>query len=65
MAEWSMAAALKAVEPQGSVGSNPTPSATKIAPPLTVARQSKGPKGRPRRDDRVAEGARLLSECGV
>ena len=28
MAEWSKATVLKTVEPQGSVGSNPTPSAT-------------------------------------
>ena len=27
MAEWSMAAVLKTVSPQGDVGSNPTPSA--------------------------------------
>jgi hypothetical protein len=27
MAEWSKAAVLKTAEPQGSVGSNPTPSA--------------------------------------
>jgi hypothetical protein len=28
MAEWLKAAVLKTVEPQGSVGSNPTPSAS-------------------------------------
>ncbi len=52
MAEWSKAAALKAAEgftPSG--GSNPSPSA--IGAPLQ------------RRGDRVAEGARLLSGCGV
>ena len=30
VAEWSIATVLKTVEPRGSVGSNPTPSATKI-----------------------------------
>ena len=32
MAEWSKAAVLKTVEGNTSVGSNPTPSANKIAP---------------------------------
>jgi hypothetical protein len=31
MAEWFKAAVLKTVDPRGSVGSNPTPSANKIA----------------------------------
>ncbi len=31
MAEWLKATVLKTVEPQGSVGSNPTPSATASA----------------------------------
>ncbi len=34
VAEWSIAAVLKTVEPQGSVGSNPTLSATQIQKPL-------------------------------
>ncbi len=32
MAEWSKAAVLKTVVPQGTVGSNPTPSALLHAP---------------------------------
>ena len=48
MAEWLKAAVLKTVEPKGSVGSNPTPSAME----------------RPGEMAESAEGARLLSECG-
>ena len=32
MAEWFKATVLKTVEPQGSVGSNPTPSAKSVPP---------------------------------
>ena len=49
MAEWLKAAVLKTVECQSSVGSNPTPSA--IA-------------GKYGEMAELAEGARLLSECG-
>ena len=46
MAEWFKAAVLKTAEPQGSVGSNPTPSAS------TVGRGEVA---------ELAEGSRLLS----
>jgi hypothetical protein len=46
MAEWLKAAVLKTVELNGSVGSNPTPSATKQSGEMAE----------------LAEGARLLSE---
>ena len=49
MAEWFKAAVLKTAVSQGTVGSNPTPSANNQA--------------NMRRGDRGAEGARLLSEC--
>ena len=49
MAEWSKAAVLKTVEGNTSVGSNPTPSATSTNPGEMAE---------------LAEGARLLSECG-
>ena len=49
MAEWSKAAVLKTVEGNTSVGSNPTPSAI---------RHDFGEM------TELAEGARLLSECG-
>ncbi len=49
MAEWLKAAVLKTVECQSSVGSNPTPSA--ICKSGEMAE--------------LAEGARLLSECGM
>ena len=38
MAEWSKAAVLKTVEGNTSVGSNPTPSANKIAPQIKLLR---------------------------
>ena len=50
MAEWFKAAVLKTVECQSSVGSNPTPSANF---------KQFGEMAE------LAEGARLLSECGV
>lgn len=50
VAEWLKAAVLKTVECQSSVGSNPTSSARTSSK---------------RRNGRVAEGARLLSEYGV
>ena len=50
MAEWFKAAVLKTAVPKGTVGSNPTPSATYC---------------HERRGDREAEGARLLSECAL
>ena len=53
MAEWFKAAVLKTVECQSSVGSNPTPSATRG--PLSLSGEMAEP----------AEGARLLSECTV
>ncbi len=49
MAEWLKAAVLKTVEVKASVGSNPTPSATRKKIYGEVAES--------------AEGARLLSEC--
>lgn len=51
MAEWFKAAVLKTVVLQGTVGSNPTPSARQ----LNIKPNWRG--------DREAEGARLLSEC--
>ncbi len=53
MAEWFKAAVLKTVECQSSVGSNPTPSATRGQ--QTVYGEMA----------ESAEGARLLSECTV
>lgn len=49
MAEWFKAAVLKTVECHSSVGSNPTPSAIYKHGEMAE----------------LAEGARLLSECGV
>jgi hypothetical protein len=40
VAEWSIAAVLKTAEPQGSVGSNPTPSAT-VNQGLTTGKRAK------------------------
>ena len=34
---WSSAPVQKTGDPQGSVGSNPTPSATAVPPPLSIA----------------------------
>ncbi len=59
MAEWLKAAVLKTVEPRGSVGSNPTPSA--IGVPLAGSPRSP----RTWRGARVAESDRLLSGWGV
>ena len=53
MAEWSKAAVLKTVECNSSVGSNPTPSAI-YGWILTIIGEMA----------ELAEGARLLSECG-
>ena len=59
MAEWFKATVLKTVEPQGSVGSNPTPSAS------CLAAAEGGPRApRTRRGARVAESGRLLSGWG-
>ena len=74
MAEWLKAAVLKTVSLKGDVGSNPTPSARlfKPGPSLWLA----GDKGAARHTvtfqiskncgemAELAEGARLLSECG-
>ena len=59
MAEWSKATVLKTVESRGSVGSNPTPSASGRA---GVGKASSGDTGR---GARVAESDRLLSGWGV
>jgi hypothetical protein len=93
MAEWSKAAVLKTVEVNASVGSNPTPSANKIAsqffvniswysertngiewgigfrPRLLITRLEKDPTDGLSKNilgemAELAEGARLLSECG-
>jgi hypothetical protein len=61
MAEWSKAAVLKTVEGNTSVGSNPTPSASKIAPQFYIKKFCKNFFGEMAE---LAEGARLLSECG-
>ena len=74
MAEWFKATVLKTVELQGSVGSNPTPSATgyggrwrPMAPELWVrsirGRESEETRSHrsPWRGARVAESGRLLS----
>ena len=60
MAEWPKAAVLKTVEGNTSVGSNPTPSANKIAPQFykKILKKFFGEMAE------LAEGARLLSEYG-
>ena len=62
MAEWSKAAVLKTVEGNTSVGSNPTPSANKIAPQFYIKKIWEFFLGEMAE---LAEGARLLSECGA
>ena len=62
MAEWSKAAVLKTVEVNASVGSNPTPPANKIARQF-YKKFSDKPKILGEMAE-LAEGARLLSECG-
>ena len=80
MAEWSKAAVLKTVEVHASVGSNPTPSANKIAAQFYVIfllakgseKNSSGDFESPVKKisnilgemAELAEGARLLSEYG-
>ena len=60
MAEWLKAAVLKTVECNSSVGSNPTPSAIFSTHDRPLNNLSvNGEMAEP------AEGARLLSECGV
>jgi hypothetical protein len=59
MAEWSKAAVLKTVEGNTSVGSNPTPSANKIASQFYIKKFWKNFFGEMAE---LAEGARLLSE---
>ena len=61
MAEWSKAAVLKTVEGNTSVGSNPTPSANKIASQFYIKKFWKNFFGEMAE---LAEGARLLSEYG-
>ena len=62
MAEWSKAAVLKTVEGNTSVGSNPTPSANKIASQFYIKKFWKNFFGEMAE---LAEGARLLSEYGA
>ena len=56
MAEWFKAAVLKTAVPRGTVGSNPTPSASRF---------EKSKRFIPGEIAELAEGARLLSECRV
>ena len=62
MAEWLKAAVLKTVEGNTSVGSNPTPSANKIASQFYIKKFCKNFFGEMAE---LAEGARLLSEYGA
>ena len=62
MAEWSKAAVLKTVEGNTSVGSNPTPSANKIASQFYIKKFWGNFFGEMAE---LAEGARLLSEYGA
>ena len=62
MAEWSKAAVLKTVEGNTSVGSNPTPSANKIASQFYIKKFWGIFFGEMAE---LAEGARLLSEYGA
>ena len=68
MSEWLKEAVLKTVVPRGTVGSNPTPSAT--VQPVGRFIQVTGSTGKiqqPKNGEmaELAEGARLLSECRV
>ena len=67
MAEWLKAAVLKTVECQSSVGSNPTPSAI-IIDCFKFFQYTNRPFENLSINGEMAElaeGARLLSECGV
>ena len=59
MAEWFKAAVLKTVGCQSPVGSNPTPSASEDHSDRQKCGIGTGEMAE------LAEGARLLSECGV
>ena len=68
MSEWLKEAVLKTVVPRGTVGSNPTPSAT--VHPVGRFIQVTGSTGKIQQPENgemaeLAEGARLLSECRV
>jgi hypothetical protein len=66
MSEWLKEAVLKTVEEQSSVGSNPTPSARKVAELfLFDSEYSSCVWGICGEMAESAEGARLLSECRV
>jgi hypothetical protein len=64
MAEWFKAAVLKTAVSRGTVGSNPTPSATEDLKFHEVFGLFQATKPRRGEMAELAEGARLLSECG-